>query len=79
MQKLTREEMKNITANSEFGPSIKEQGRSLKKKNLQLEYPFLMLKKGCEWMFYNLHWVILSGCVILGLMAWWGISTGVLR
>ena len=69
MEQLSRDEMKNCTANS-------EQGRSLKKKNLELEYPFLLIKRGFIWMESNMHWVILGGCVALALIAWWGLSTG---
>jgi hypothetical protein len=69
MEKLSRDEMKNCTADL-------EQGRSLAKKNLELEYPFLLIKRGFIWMESNFHWVILGGCVALALIAWWGISTG---
>ena len=70
MKTLSKQDMKN---------EMTEQGRSLKKKNLELEYPFLMIKKCCEWMFYNFHWCVIGGCIALGVLAWWGINAGVLR
>ena len=69
MEQLSRDEMKNCTANL-------EQGRSLAKKNLEMEYPFLLIKRGFIWIESNFHWVILGGCVALALIAWWGLSTG---
>ena len=68
MERLSRDEMKNCTADL-------EQGRSLAKKNLEMEYPFLLIKRGFIWMESDMHWVILGGCVASALIAWWGLST----
>jgi len=68
---LTREEIKNTMARN-------EQGRSLKKKNLEMEYPWLMMKKGFEWMFNNFHWVVIGMCVGLAGLACWLIKAGVI-
>lgn len=68
MEKLSRDEMKNVMC--------REQGRSIAKKYEQVEYPFLLIKRGFIWMESNFHWVIFGGCVALALIAWWGISTG---
>ena len=72
MEQLSNEEMKNCTADL-------EQGRSLAKKNLEMEYPFLLIKRGFIWMESNMNWVIIGGCVALALIALWGLSTGGLR
>ncbi len=72
LEQISREEMKNEMFET-------EQGRSLAKKNLEMEYPWLTIRKGFEWMTYNFHWVVIGMCVAMSIFAWWAISNGYIK
>lgn len=55
-----------------------EQGRSFEKKWEEMEWTFNTIKKFFIWMFENFHWVVMGMCVVLGALAWWLISEGVI-